>query len=76
MRLTTLSSAGLITSLREDMDTDIDKFKALYFQEFGIDLTDEEVERKALQLKRLYVAVYGVPETTKVNETKENQIAR
>jgi len=43
------------------MDTDVDTFKKLYFQEFGTHLTDEEAEKKASQLKRVYVAVYGTP---------------
>ena|GEM_PF-3245658 len=58
------------------MTTDIDTFKRLYCQEFGTDLTDEEAEKRALQLKRVYVAVYGSPVITKANEPEENQITR
>jgi hypothetical protein len=53
-----------------NMTTDVDTFKKLYFQEFGTNLTDEEAERQASQLKRVYVAVYGSP----VNQTNHEQI--
>jgi len=50
------------------MTTDISTFKKLYFQEFGKNLTDEEAEKRASQLKRVYVAVYGSPITPPANE--------
>jgi hypothetical protein len=58
------------------MTTDIDTFKRLYCQEFGTDLTDEEAEKRASQLKRVYVAVYGSPVITKANEPEEDSNTR
>lgn len=53
------------------MTTNTDTFKQLYFQEFGVMLTDNEAERKAAQLKRLYVVVYGSPGITHEEYEKE-----
>jgi len=44
------------------MTTDIDTFKKLYLQEFGVALTDEEAERRAQSLMRVYKVVLGSPE--------------
>ncbi len=43
------------------MTADIDSFKKLYLQQFGVALTDEEAERRARSLLRVYKAVYGSP---------------
>ncbi len=46
------------------MTTDVETFKKLYLQEFGVVLTDEDAEKLSASLKRLYIAVYGSPATT------------
>ncbi len=51
------------------MTTEIEKFKRLYFSEFGIALTDEEAERQARLLVQIYKVVYGSP--TKIHEWEE-----
>lgn len=43
------------------MTADLETFKKLYFQEFGVALTDEEAGRRARMLMQLYKAVYGSP---------------
>lgn len=47
------------------MTADLDTFKKLYLQQFDVALTDEEAERKAQSLMKLYKAVYGAPVITK-----------
>lgn len=44
------------------MTTDVETFKKLYLQEFGVLLTDEEAERRASKLMQVYKAVYGSPQ--------------
>ncbi len=43
------------------MTADLDSFKKLYLQQFGVALTDEEAERRARSLMRVYKAIYGSP---------------
>lgn len=50
------------------MTTDVETFKKLYLQEFGVLLTDEEAERRASKLMQVCKAVYGSP----VIQNKEN----
>lgn len=43
------------------MAINVETFKKLYLHQFGVVLTDEEAERKAQSLMKLYKAVYGAP---------------
>ena len=56
------------------MTTDLDTFKKLYLQQFNVNLTDVEAERKARSLMRVYGAVYGSPELK--NNYAKSQISR
>jgi hypothetical protein len=40
------------------MSHDLDRFKKIYLDEFGEDLSDEDAERKARLVLNLYLAVY------------------
>ena len=53
------------------MTADLDTFKKLYLQEFGVALTDEEAERRACSLMHVYKAVYGSPAKI-IYEKEEN----
>lgn len=55
------------------MTTEIEKFKRLYFSEFGIALTDEEAERQARLLVQIYKVVYGSPVITQNYENRDNR---
>lgn len=44
------------------MKSDLVKFKELYKDAFGVELSDEQSEVKARTLINLYKAVYGSPE--------------
>lgn len=44
------------------MKPDLHKFKELYKDAFGVQLTDEQSEVKARVLMNLYKAVYGSPD--------------
>ncbi|HRH55280.1 MAG TPA: hypothetical protein PK609_00220 [Candidatus Paceibacterota bacterium] len=39
----------------------LNDFHQIYLQEFGEELTDEELHRKALLILNLYKAIYGDP---------------
>jgi hypothetical protein len=56
------------------MAADLETFKKLYLQEFGMLLTDKEAERRARSLMQVYVAVYGTPPINQNND--ENIITR
>ena len=43
------------------MTTETEKFKRLYFSEFGTALTDEDAERQARLLVQIYKVVFGSP---------------
>lgn len=47
------------------MAVDVETFKKIYFQEFGVKLTDEEAAGRAHALMQVYKAVYGSPVITK-----------
>lgn len=47
------------------MTADLKTFKKLYLHQFGVALTDEEAERKAQSLMKIYKTVYGSPVITK-----------
>lgn len=49
------------------MQTDLSKFKELYKDAFGVELTDEQSEVKARVLMNLYKAVYGSPQIKENN---------
>ena len=40
------------------MSHDLDRFKGIYLDEFGENLSDEDAERKARLVLNLYLAVY------------------
>lgn len=44
------------------MAINVETFKKLYLHQFDVVLSDEEAERKAQSLMKLYKAVYGSPE--------------
>jgi hypothetical protein len=51
------------------MQFDLDKFKELYQDEFGENLSDEELERKSRMLFNFYKALYGsVPDILRQSE--------
>lgn len=52
------------------MATDVETFKKIYFQEFGVVLTDKEAERKAQSLRMLYKAVYGSPQIKQIKHER------
>ena len=53
------------------MQPDLHKFKELYKDAFGVELTDEQSAVKARVLMNLYKAVYGSPNISlKQNEQK------
>lgn len=54
------------------MKPDLVKFKELYKDAFGVELSDEQSEVKARTLINLYKAVYGSPEITLKDYEKEN----
>lgn len=49
---------------------ELEKFKRMYFSEFGIALTDEDAERQARLLVQIYKVVYGSPTTTQNHESQ------
>lgn len=55
------------------MTADLKTFKKLYLHQFGVVLTDEEAERKAQSLMKLYKAVYGSPTITKNYGNKDTR---
>lgn len=50
------------------------KFKALYQQEFGIELTKEELIEKANRILNLYKAVYQSKKNIKIKQNNEKKI--
>lgn len=56
----------------EIMKADLETFKKLYLQEFGVALTDEDAERRARLLMSLYKAVYSSPEIKKTGYGNRN----
>lgn len=50
------------------------KFKTLYKQQFGIELTDKEVLEKATRLLNLYKVVYQPESNIKISKTYEKKI--
>jgi len=50
------------------------KFKALYLQEFGIELTQEELIEKANRILNLYKAVYQSKKNIKIKQNNEKKI--
>ena len=55
------------------MTTDLDTFKKLYLQEFGVALTDEEAERRARSLMNVYKVVYSSPVINKDYENNNSK---
>jgi len=47
------------------------KFKKLFWEHFGVELSDEEAERKAEYLLEIFRVVYGVPD---LPESFDNKI--
>lgn len=61
------------STLGRVMKPDLHKFKELYKDAFGVELTDEQSEVKARVLMNLYKAVYGSPDLTlKMHEERRN----
>ncbi len=51
----------------------IQKFKRLYFQEFGEELADEQAEKRAGYLLELYRIVFGLPSVEEFFDNKINE---
>lgn len=54
------------------MAIDIETFKKLYHQQFGVALTDKEAERRARSLMCVYKVIYGSPTIEKNYGNKNN----
>ncbi|MFH1544101.1 MAG: hypothetical protein ABIE03_06240 [Patescibacteria group bacterium] len=50
------------------------KFKILYKQQFGVELTDKEVIEKATRLLNLYKVVYQPESNIKISKNYEKKI--
>ena len=58
------------------MQPDLHKFKELYKDAFGVELTDEQSVVKARVLMNLYKAVYGSPDLTLKQYEEESTNSR